>query len=96
MTIIIVLSLSSSKLKFSSCHYSFRTDEQLRVDRRRLEAAHLKYATLKVMKWYPETFKTYRICVKQENTLEKITGYFYSAFTSRYAGTYINGKVNMS
>lgn len=82
----------SGKLKFSSCHYSFRADERLRVDRRRLEAAHLKYAALKVMKRYPETFKDYCICVKQEDTLEKITGYFYSAFTSKY----INIEENIS
>ena len=50
------------------------------------------------MKRYPETFKHNEISIKHEDTLEKITGDFYSAFTSRYAGTqyYINMRTLLS
>ena len=78
-----------------TCHCFYRADERLKADRRLLEAAHLKYAILKVMKRYPEMFKHCHLCVKQEDTLEKLTSNFYSAFTSRYADTVHNYYVDI-
>jgi len=59
----------------------------MKLDRCRLEAAHFKYAVLKVLKRYPDVFKQQKVCVKLDDTLERITNDFYAAFTSRYSGT---------
>lgn len=58
----------------------------MRLDRRRLEAAHFKYAVLKVMKRYPDTFQQQKISVTLADTLKKVTQDFYTAFTTRYSG----------
>lgn len=69
-----------------------RKGNPLSLDRRRLEAAHLKYAALKVMKRYPEVFKQHKINIKLTETLESITKDFYTAFTLKYSGKHCNNK----
>lgn len=59
------------------------------MDRRRLEAAHLKYACLRVAAQYPEAISLKSI--KFEDVMEtlcEITPTLFSCFEARYAGMY--------
>jgi len=62
-------------------------NQRIRLDRRRLESAHLKYAMLSLQRLYPELL-TVPVIVTGEvkETVMKFTPYFYKAFCSRYAG----------
>ena len=62
---------------------------RLALDRRRLEAAHLRYAVLKVVSYYPKELGTTTIYPDFKITLEFITPLFFSIFRSHYAGEYI-------
>lgn len=63
---------------------------RLRLDRRRFEAAHLKYAILTTQSRYPEIAAgSIAMNTDISSTLEVITPTFYDAFTQRYAGTYL-------
>ena len=60
------------------------------MDRRRLEAAFLQYALLKVAAWYPEY-----ICISKlhlhdglSETLLKVTPVFHHVFIQKNAGAY--------
>ena len=63
-------------------------NKRRQMDRRRFEAAHLKYASLKMVSWYPDT--TSYNCVKFEgdvtDTLNEITPPLFSSFEANYAG----------
>ena len=58
------------------------------MDRRRFEAAHLKYASLKMATWYPEAISHCSIKFegKVTDTLKDITPAMFHSFESRYAG----------
>ena len=60
---------------------------RIRLDRRRLETAHLKYAMLKTQSRYGATLSS-SIPMQTDfcKTLEKFTPLYYEAFTSKYAG----------
>ena len=64
---------------------------RIRLDRRRFEEAHLKYAMLMVQARYP-TMATGPLPIATDisDTLEKFTPAFYEAFTHRYSGKLIN------
>ena len=61
--------------------------ERKKLDRRRLENAHLQYAVLKVVKAYPEQLQIQDISLKDLNdTLIRITPIFHEAFISQFTG----------
>lgn len=68
--------------------------ERLALDRRRLEATHLRYAVLQVASYYPNDFgMTTRIYPDLKVTLEYITPLFFSLFRSNYSGKYITTHI---
>lgn len=64
--------------------------DRLKMDRRRFELAHLKYAVLKIAERYADDLNLTDIPITPDlkATLEKITPVFYSSFRARYAGGY--------
>lgn len=74
-------------LLFISCSPAHR----LKLDRRRLEAAHFKYAMLKVASWYPKDIDpeiTFSPDLK--DTLLEFTPVFQHAFHKKYSGIVIS------
>lgn len=66
-------------------------EDRLKLDRRRLEEAHLKFCVLDVYKRYPEAFPRWVISTSVQQTLEDVTPLYYKAFADKYAGkSYIN------
>lgn len=59
-----------------------------RMDRRRFEDAHLKYAVLKVTGRYSECLKAPEFSSDIYATLQVVTPAFYNAFQRKYSGTY--------
>lgn len=59
------------------------------MDRQRFEAAHLKYACLRVVAQYPEAISLKSVKFKSDVsvTLYEITPALFSCFEARYAGT---------
>ena len=58
------------------------------MDRRRLEDAHLKYAVMNVVSWYPSsTFQLEDLDMSMSinNLLSSVTASYYSTFTSKYS-----------
>ena len=69
--------------------FSFSTLKfRQKMDRRRLEAAHLKYALLQTVAEYPNIFSDSDMVVSTDiqDTLQQLTSKYYSAFQSRYSG----------
>ena len=66
--------------------------DRITLDRRRLEDAHIIYAVLNVMTWYPDKFgpeaKAFRPANFNE-VLSRITPIYHTCFSERYAGTYV-------
>lgn len=60
----------------------------MKLDRRRLEAAHLKYAFLMTAKEYDGLFSLSDMVVypNVSDTLQNITPKYYAAFQTRYFG----------
>ena len=58
------------------------------MDRRYFEAAHLKYAALRLAVRYPEAFHQRGVTVDVEvrDMLQEITPSLYDAFQAKYAG----------
>ena len=58
------------------------------MDRRRLEAAFLQYALLKVSKWYPTQINIQKLHLHEglSETLLNITPLFHDAFIRKNAG----------
>ena len=64
--------------------------ERSKLDRRRLEAAHFKYAVLSVASWYPGDIDTaVSFSPDLHSTLLEFTPRFQQAFHKKYSGTYI-------
>ena len=63
----------------------------MKLDRRRLEAAHLKYAVLTTMARYPDicNHKGLTISTSLSDTIEDTAPMFYKEFMSKYAGTWL-------
>ncbi len=63
------------------------------MDRRRLEDAHLKFAVLQVVSWYPETLQFGEVDLSSDvnDCLERFTGMYYSHFSKKYAGKWLIG-----
>ena len=72
----------------------FSSDDELRLrirlDRRRFESAHLKYAMLKIQQHYPP-LSTIPVSVAGEvkDTMLNFTPAFYKAFCEQYSGMHI-------
>ena len=58
-----------------------------RLDRRRLQAGHMKYAILMTQQQYPETSQC-QVGSDIVSTLEEFTPLFYNAFALRFSGIY--------
>lgn len=62
--------------------------QRMRLDRHRLESAHLKYAILNTQSKYPCTaVSSLPIHTDLSTTLATFTIAFYEAFSDRYSGT---------
>ena len=71
----------------SYCFIYYRSDGRHKMDRRRFETAHFKYAVLKVATRYPNTFQTSpTINTTLSETIDDVTPQYYNAFTLRYSG----------
>ena len=74
--------------------YRCKADEQLnfriRLDRRRFELAHRKYALLMTKKCYAAIAAT-RLPMQTElsETLQAFTPLYYKVFTQKYSGIYM-------
>ena len=62
------------------------------MDRRRFEAAHLKFACLQMATWYPEaiSFDSVKFEGDLTATLDKVTPSLFCAFEAKYAGSYLS------
>ena len=65
-------------------------DSRLRMDRRRLECAHVRYAMLRVVQWYPYDLITSKVLFHSNPslTLLEFTPLFQALFHRTYSGTY--------
>jgi len=71
--------------------FSGEVIERMKMDRRRLEHAHFRYAMLTVAQWYPGTFNVNKVlftCDQSETTLTKFTLLYLKAFYEKYSGVY--------
>ena len=66
------------------------------MDRRRFEAAHIKYACLQLSAKYPEAVSGSSVPVESDtdNMLQKLTPALFKFFEATYAGIYISGYCN--
>jgi hypothetical protein len=62
----------------------------MKLDRRRLEQAHLKFCVLQVYGRYPDVFPRWIIRKSMDLTLDDVTPTFFRAFEDRYACEYHN------
>lgn len=60
----------------------------MKLDRRRLEEAHLKFCVLEVYGRYPDVFPRWIIRKSVDLTLEDVTPAYFRAFEDRYACEY--------
>lgn len=71
---------------YIQCHI-YRLVERERLDRRRLEAAHFKYAILNVTTWYPSDLSSEVIFSPDlQPTLLEFTPLYQQAFHKKYSG----------
>ena len=59
-----------------------------KLDRRRLEAAHLLYAVLTVSLWYPHIIPSVCLDDDLDSKLLQLISPYHRAFSEKYAGTY--------
>ena len=69
--------------------YSKGHSDRTSLDRRRLEAAHFRFAVLSVQKSFPEIFSDVAIKSDTHSILAEINEKFYQAFRCRYSGIYV-------
>ncbi len=67
--------------------------QRLKLDRRRLEDAHLKYAMIKVSKRYLPESTHWTMKSDLFSSLNDFTPTYFNWFTSKYAGNYLNFKM---
>ena len=63
--------------------------DRMSLDRRRLEDAHIIYAVLNVMRWYPNGFSEEKKILKPahfNDILSHLTPLFHKCFSEKYAG----------
>jgi hypothetical protein len=73
-----------------SCFTFFFLRLRSKLDRRRLEEAHFRYAILNVVRWYPDQILTEAIFMPDmKDTLSKFFAAYQHAFHSKYSGIYI-------
>lgn len=67
---------------------------RMKLDRRRLEAGHMRYAILNVCDRYPDMAGTSPSIASDVNiTLQSITQAYYDEFTRKYAGTHYSSII---
>ena len=71
-------------------HSGSEGGDQEKLDRRRLEEAHMKFCVLDVFVRYPQVFSTWKIFLNLQQCLDDVTPTYYNAFTSKYAGLSVN------
>ena len=68
------------------CVNKYDTCFRLKLDRRRLEEAHVKICTVTVFQNYPDTFSQWSISSDIQDALDTVTPAYYEAFSALYAG----------
>ena len=68
--------------------------ERMKMDRRRLEHAHFRYAMLNVAEWYQGFAKILFTPDQAERTLLEFTPLYLKAFYENYSGKYIHMYIN--
>ena len=65
-----------------------KLSERLRMDRRRLECAHIRYTVLKIVQWYPADLKAEEIVFHSHpsSTLLEFTPIYQKLFHHKYSG----------
>ena len=64
------------------------------MDRRRLEAAHLRYACLMMAASYPDQFKGFSFEGDINDTLERITPKLFQIFEQTYSRKYVGRYIS--
>ena len=60
---------------------------RFRLDRRRVEEAHMKFCVIDVYKRYTKHFATWTVETNMSAMLDKITPIYYDAVTGQYASS---------
>ena len=68
--------------------------ERIKMDRRRLENAHIRYAILTISKWYPDHFSCNNIAFTSDtaSTLLEFTPLYQEIFHQTYSGILLTVK----
>lgn len=66
--------------------YIYSEVHRCKLDRRRLEAAHFRYAILNVLSWYPDTIKRITFSSDLKETLLQFFPVYQRAFHVKYSG----------
>ena len=78
--------LTESQILYLSLSYHSLA-ERKKLDRRRLEAAHLLYAALQVCHWYPDILPALKIHPGElDSALAQIVSQYHTAFSNYYSG----------
>lgn len=69
--------------------------ERSRLDRRRVEVAHLHFAILQVASWYPEHMDLFTLPLHAnlDDTLTKLVAKYHGVFMSCYASKILLGHI---
>ena len=64
--------------------------QRFRMDRRRLEDAHIQFALLQVVSWYPEQFHVTSLALHAQTreSLSEVSSKYHGVFMSHYASEY--------
>ena len=70
------------------CSWAIDVERRASMDRCRLEDAHLKFAVLQVISWYPDLLhlKEVPMTSSVNEMLKTFTSSYYTLFTAKYAG----------
>ena len=63
---------------------------RIKLDRRRFEAAHLKYALLMTQSQYPHIDESISVSTEVYESIKRVTPKFYTSFCMKYSGKYSN------
>ena len=70
------------------CSGAIDVERRASMDRRRLEDAHLKFAVLQVISWYPDSLHLTEVPITSSvnEMLKTFTSTYYNLFNAKYAG----------
>ena len=69
-------------------YYRKCNDERIKLDRRRFEEAHLRFAVLRVKSSYPDEFSHNTVLPNIQETLKEITPKYFQLFRHLYGSMY--------